>query len=204
MNNKVNILGAGGHAKVMIEIAELLYIEIDKVFDRNPSIQNILDYDVVNDLENIYLSDNLFLALGNNKARQDNARSYSTSQYVNLIHPSAVLSKRISLGVGNAIMAGVIINSSSSVGNHCIINTTASIDHDCIIEDYAHISPKVGLADGVHIGEGSHIGVGATVRQQIKIDKWCTIGAGAVVINDVEDYSVVVGNPAKQIKRNDE
>lgn len=67
-----------------------------------------------------------------------------------------------------------------------------------------HISPRVALAGNVHIGEGSHIGIGATVNQQVVIGKWCTIGAGSVVINNVEDYGVVVGNPGKMIKFNDE
>lgn len=202
-NTKVDIIGAGGHAKVVIEIAELLGLSINKVYDCNPSIVKVLDYEVDHNFEKVALSNNLFFAIGNNKARQENAKFYPQCSK-SLIHPNAVISRRVTLGVGNVIMAGVVINSNCTIGNYSIINTSASIDHDCVVGDYVHISPMVALAGGVHIGEGSHIGIGAIVNQQITIGKWCTIGAGAVVINDVEDYAVVVGNPAKTIKINGE
>lgn len=201
--NKIDILGAGGHAKVVIEIAELSHLEINKIYDCNSALQNILDYEVSDNLEEMALSESLFFALGNNKARRDNAILYPR-HFINLIHPAATLSKRVKIGAGNVIMAGAVINSSVSIGDHCIVNTCASIDHDCNIGDYVHISPRVALAGNVHIGEGSHIGIGATVNQQVVIGKWCTIGAGSVVINNVEDYGVVVGNPGKMIKFNDE
>jgi len=84
-----------------------------------------------------------------------------------------------------------------------IINTNASVDHDCKIHDFAHISPQVGLAGGVEIGEGTHIGIGACIIQNITIGKWATIGAGTVVLKNVPDYAVVVGNPGKIIKYNE-
>jgi len=71
-----------------------------------------------------------------------------------------------------------------------------------MIEDFVHISPNSALAGGVEIGEGSQIGIGASVIQGIKVGKWCVIGAGAVIINDIPDYSVVVGNPGRIIKKN--
>ena len=58
------------------------------------------------------------------------------------------------------------------------------------------------MAGGVHIGEGTHIGIGAIVIEGIKIGKWCKIGAGSVVLEDIPDYSTAVGVPAKIIKVN--
>jgi len=197
----INIVGAGGHAKVVIEMAELLGYEIDGIYDDDPSVASILDYKV-NEKEAVIDEADLVLAMGSNFARKQKA-DILKANYINVIHPNAILSKRIKLGNGNVVMAGVVINSSCFIGNHCIINTSASIDHDCVIGDFVHIAPKVGLAGGVHIGEGSHVGIGATVKQQVVIGKWCTIGAGSVVIDNIADHAVVVGNPAKVIRYND-
>ena len=60
-------------------------------------------------------------------------------------------------------MGGVVINADTAIGKHCIINTNASVDHDCVVEDFVHISPNSGLAGGVEVGEGSQIGIGASV-----------------------------------------
>jgi acetyltransferase EpsM len=97
-------------------------------------------------------------------------------------------------------MAGVIVNASVEIGNHCIINTAAVIEHDCTIKDYVHICPNATLAGNVTIGEGAQIGVGAKVIQGVKIGKWSIIGAGAVVTKDIPDNCTAVGIPAKPIK----
>lgn len=65
-----------------------------------------------------------------------------------------------------------------------------------------NISPNAALAGNVTIGEGTHVGMGASIIQGIKIGKWCTIGAGAVIIQDIPDGATVVGNPGKIIKIN--
>jgi sugar O-acyltransferase (sialic acid O-acetyltransferase NeuD family) len=199
MDNELYILGAGGHAKVIIEIAELLEYKIAGVFDQNENIKNILNYPVSQDFQILLKQQNIFFAFGNNQSRKKNSESFRSNCF-NLIHPSTVISKNIDLGCGNAIMAGVVINSSVKIGDFCIINTSASIDHDCEIGNYAHVSPKVALAGNVKVKEGAQIGIGACVKQNITIGKWAIVGAGAVVINDVPDYAVVVGNPSRIIK----
>ena len=197
---KVHIVGAGGHAKVVIEIAEMLGYEIADVYDQNEKVKEILNYPVCHDFSAIPRMDNLFFALGSNLNRKKNAE-HVQSQYINLIHPAAVVSKNIHWGTGNAVMAGVVINSSCKIGNHCIINTSASIDHDCEIGDYVHISPQAALAGNVTVLEGAQIGIGACVKQNITIGKFSVIGAGSVVLQDVPDNAIVIGNPARIMKR---
>ena len=196
MSKDLYILGAGGHSKVIIEIAEDLGYKIISILDDNPTVENIFQYKVFPSSDNINISENLFLAVGNNINRKKIASKF-TAPELNLIHPSAVVSKRTIFGYGNAVMAGVVINSSVKIGNHCIINTSASIDHDCEIDDFVHISPNASLAGNVRVMEGAHVGIGATVKQDITIGKWSVVGAGAVVINDVPNNAVVVGNPAR-------
>lgn len=200
MNRKISIIGAGGHAKVVIEIAELLKYDISGVFDQNKDIQSILNYPVSNTFRK---SDegNVFYALGSNLKRKKNAQDFGTPN-INLIHPNAVVSKRTEMGMGNIIMAGAIVNSSVIIGSNCIINTGAIIDHDCHIGDYVHISPGVAMAGNVTVKEGAQVGIGACVKQNITIGEWSVVGAGAVVISDVPPNVVVVGNPARYLKPN--
>lgn len=202
MNKVINVFGAGGHAKVVIEIAEELGVQIENVFDQNRTIQMILDYPVSHDEMEISSKENVFLALGDNYNRKTNSQYYQTVNF-NLIHPSAIISKSAELGIGNTVMAGAIINSSVKIGHHCVINTSSCIDHDCEIADFVHISPNAALAGNVKVEEGSQIGISACVKQNVTIGKWSIVGAGAVVVNDVPDFVVVVGNPARIIKRND-
>ncbi len=199
MDKDIYILGAGGHAKVVIEIAEDLGYNIKGIYDQNINVNRILQYPVSNDIESLLQKKNVFYAIGGNYNRKLNAQKYNSADF-NLIHPSSVISKSTSLGQGNVVMAGVVINSSVKVQNYCVINTSACIDHDCEIEDYAHISPNAALAGNVKVLEGAQVGVGASIKQNITIGKWSIVGAGAVVINDVPDNVVVVGNPAKVIK----
>lgn len=194
------LIGANRHAKVILELAELLSFPIGGLIEKNPAIKELLGYPVSTS-EPIPDKDNSFIiSIGSNKIRKKLALNLDVN-FATLIHPKSSISKRSSIGVGTVVMAGVVVNSSSKIGKHAILNTNCSVDHDCLIEDYVHISPNAALAGGVQVGEGSHIGIGASVIQGIKIGKWCTIGAGAVIIRDVPDYATVVGNPGRVIKQ---
>jgi len=195
---EIDVYGASGHAKVIIEILEENGIKINRIVDDNNSLTALYGYKVYKEV----ISTNLVLAIGNNKIRYFLANSLKVNTFPKVIHPKAILSKRAILQSGTVVMAGATINADASIGQHCIINTNASVDHDCIISDYVHISPNAALAGNVEVNEGTHVGIGASIIQGVKIGKWCTIGAGTVVIKDVPDYAVVVGNPGKIIKYN--
>ncbi len=177
---------------------------IDNIIDDNPKTDTILGLPILRSTDADFSAiKSMIISIGNNKVRQRISDKIKVN-YVNAIHPTAILSPTVSLGKGTVIMAGAIINPDAVIGDHCIVNTGAVIEHDCHIADFVHVSPSVSLAGNVAIGEGSHIGIGAKVIQGIKIGKWATIGAGAVIIKDIPDYAVVVGNPGKIIKYNQE
>lgn len=198
--NKLLLYGAGGHAKVIAEIAEYRGYTDICFFENDRTKETMLGYPVVSSPD---IKTNFLIAIGNNTIRKKIAESLS-SNFIKLIHPQTNISKRSEVGVGTVIMAGVTINVETRIGKHCIINTNASVDHDCVLENYVHLSPNVALAGNVTVGEGTHVGIGACVIQGVKIGKWCTIGAGTVVIRDVPDGSTVVGNPARIIKHKEE
>jgi sugar O-acyltransferase (sialic acid O-acetyltransferase NeuD family) len=193
------IYGASGHGKVIAEIAEDLNEEIKGFIDDNEAIASLLDYPVIR-YEDSDTTNALILGIGNNRVRKRIAGILNSRVFKTLIHPRSMISKRVNVGLGTAVMAGCTINSSVEIGNHCILNTNSSVDHDCVINNFVHISPNASLAGNVLVGEGTHIGMGAMIIQGIKIGKWSTIGAGAVVIEDVPDFATVVGIPGKVIK----
>ena len=193
----MNIYGASGHARVIIDILLSIKEEIDVIYDVNPQIRNILGYKVVNSTQELDNRIHSVIAIGNNRIRKKVAVSVGGAFVPFLAHPTTVVSPSSQIGEGTVIMPLAAINSQVLIGRHCIINTGAVVEHDSILEDYVHISPKAAVAGNVRIGEGSHIGTGAVVIPGITIGKWTTIGAGSVIIKDVPDYATVVGNPGR-------
>jgi|SRR5690606_731514 len=196
---KLFIYGAGGHSKVVAEIAELVGYNDISFFEDYSDKGSLLGYPIATGIDE---GEDCVMAIGNNEIRKKLVLSLN-NRFIRLINPSANISRSSSIEEGTVVMAGVTINAQSRVGKHCIINTNSSIDHDCFLSDYVHLSPNVALAGNVTIGEGTHVGIGACIIQGVKIGKWCTIGGGTVVIRDVPDGATVVGNPGRVIKRKD-
>ena len=185
---------------MIIEIIEKAGNSINGLFDDDPLKRELLGYKVSNeksifDLANV----DWIIGIGNNEIRKKIGEGRFLS-FGTAIDSKATISGRIEIGKGTVIMPGVTINSSTRIGKHSIINTNSSVDHDCMLGDYVHVSPGATLCGSVIVKEGAHIGAGATIIPGITIGKWAKIGAGSVIINDVPEYSTVVGNPGKIIK----
>jgi sugar O-acyltransferase (sialic acid O-acetyltransferase NeuD family) len=196
--------GASGHGKVIIEAHTASGEKVTGILDDNTAIKALLSYPVSGKYEQGKFPGALYcVSIGNNCIRKKIANSIS-EKFGRVTHPDAVTAPSCVIGQGTVVMAGVIINAESRIGDHVILNTGSVVDHDCVIEDFVHVSPNATICGGVHIGEGTHIGAGATVIQNIRVGKWATIGAGAVIIEDVPDYSVVVGVPGVIKKFNKE
>lgn len=189
------LYGASGHAKVICSVLESLSMPIHGIFDDNPAIASLNEYNVLGSYKATHLpNDSIIISIGDNKIRKLIANKIS-HEFGQCIASSAICDRNSQIGEGTVVLHNVIVQRDVVIGKHCIINTSASIDHDCVISDFVHVSPGVTLCGAVSIGEGSHVGAGATVIQNIKIGRWCVIGAGTVVINDIPDYSMVVGIP---------
>lgn len=199
----MHIIGANGHAKVIIDIITLNITKISGIWDDNRTIKTLNNFPVNGSIEDFKQlnTDQFVLAIGNNSIRKKIAQKLLQTKLL-ILHPTSAIASSVVLGGGTVLMANTSINANANIGEHVIINTNASVDHDCKIANFAHLSPQVGIAGNVEIGEGTHVGIGASIIQGIKIGKWATIGAGAVIIRDVPDYAVVVGNPGKIIKYN--
>lgn len=203
------IVGAGGHAAVVAEAAQLVEAWDDICFidDKYADLNEIMGLPVVGDLSSVQelKGDGVefIVAIGDNQTRlklhQDIAEN--GGQLVSVVHPSAAVSRSAVVQPGTAIMAQSAINARTTIGVACVVNTGATIDHDCQIESGVHISPGAHLAGGVSVGERAWIGIGASVINNVSIGSAALVGAAAAVLSDVPANRTVVGIPAREIVR---
>jgi len=202
-NNKpIIILGAGRHAKVLIDLISKSGREILGVTDPGKNVgedcvgvkvlgtdQKIFEYspsevELVNGLAEFNKKD---LRIKITKMMEE--RGYF---FTPVIHPSAVISSNVIVSQGVQIMAGVIIQNGSEIGCSTIINTGAIIDHDCKVNENCHIAPGVILNGSVTVDHSSHIGTGSSVVQDIKIGSGCIIAAGSIIYKDIPDNIKII------------
>lgn len=204
MNKDLLILGAGGHAKVVIEAARICGFNPIAVFDDNDSLigKSILGVPVKGKITELPddTSGNAFIAIGNTIIRKRIAQRLVNLSWPALIHSAAFVSSSAKIGEGSIVCAGAIVQSSAVIGRQVIINTGAKIDHDCEIGDFAHVCPGCNLAGASIIDEGAMIGTGTSVIPLKRVGAWATIGAGAAVVSDIPSGVVAVGVPARIIK----
>ena len=201
MNNRLIIIGAGGHGKVIADNAlKNGYFNINFVDDHAtgtcmgfPIIGTSDEIDPLNDGKTDFI-----IGVGSNEIRKRIAETYNVN-WVSLIHPSAQIGTEVTIGKGTVVMAGAVINVCSAVGSHCIINSGAIVEHDNVLGDYVHISPRAALGGTVWVGDLTHIGIGAVVKNNIAVCDHCVIGAGAVVVKEIKDSGTYVGVPSREI-----
>jgi len=205
MKDKLLIIGASGHGKVIADMARQINHWKDISFaDDALAGQSVMGFKVIGITEDAFsLIDqyDMIVGIGKNSTRkqlQDRLEAAGAS-IPTLIHPNAVIGAEVEIGVGSVVMAGAVINCSSRIGKGCIINTGATVDHDNVIDDYVHISPGVHISGTVHIGMLTWLGVGSVISNNLKITSNCIIGAGAVVIRDLVHPGTYVGVPARRV-----
>lgn len=206
------IYGAGGHAKVVLDILRANRETIAGVMDDQLDLDEWNGLKFLGNLKTLDKEDSLYkealfiVAVGHNESRKRIAENLDREgmKFGLAIHPSAIVSPNCTIGEGTVIMPNAVINTDTKIGRHVIINTSSSVDHDCHIDDFAHISPGARLAGGVSIGKGSHVGIGANIIPGIKIGNETVIGAGATVIHHLPDRITAVGVPAVIKNKRDE
>ena len=213
MNNKLTPvlgIGAGGHARVVIEILRLsggyeiigLLDQKEELWGTSVSGIKVLGND--NMLGEIHAGGVRCAFIGVGVVQRTTHRQRIHEQVrrngfvlARAVHPKAVVSVDAEIGEGPTIMAGAIVNVAARIGENVIINSGAIIEHDCVIADHVHVATGAHLSGGVIVHTGALIGIGAVIKQGITVGRDAVVGAGAVVIKDVADGATVVGVPAK-------
>lgn len=197
--NKLIIIGASGHGKVVADVAVHCGYKDIVFLDNDPEIKNCAGYPVLGpDTMTSELEGDVFVAVGNAETRKKLMERDANRNFPVLIHPSAVIAEDVKIRDGSVVMAGAVINPGARIGKGCIINTSSSVDHDCMVGDYVHVSVGAHLSGTVAIGTRTWIGAGAIVSNNVDICADCVIGAGAVVIKDIDEPGTYVGVPAKK------
>jgi UDP-perosamine 4-acetyltransferase len=205
------LLGAGGHARVLIDAARAMGgLDVVAVVDDNTNLhgRTFEGAPVVGALTELARLreegiEAVLLGIGSVEISDLRAALFERVSALGfrmpiVRHPSATIAAR-SLGDATVLFAKTVVNPGARIGRNVIINTGALIDHDVTIEDHVHVSPGVNIAGGVRIGAQSHIGIGSTVIQGVRIGARALIAAGAVVIRDVPDGARVAGVPARPL-----
>ena len=194
--NKIYIYGASGHGLVVADIAKLCgYKEVIYVDDGD---NDNLSFEDIRSNNKIPLA----FGIGDNNVRHSLFEKVIKSRFevVTLVHPSAIISPSVTIGIGSVVMANVIINAKSKIGKCVILNSSSIIEHENIIEEFTHISPAVALSGNVTIEAFTHIGIGSCIKQGITVGKNCIVGAGSTVLKNIEDNKMCFGTPCKIIR----
>ena len=206
---RIIVIGGGGHAKAVIDVLERQgryaiagYLDIHQ-----PKGHRCLGYENVEEKDDFRRAAKDLGARGGIIAIGDNAKRALLAaavravlpefHFVTAVHPSAILGKNVVVGAGTVVMAGVVINPDTRVGEHCIINTRASLDHDNLLGSFVSIAPGVTTGGNVAVGDSSAVGLGANIIHGIIVGEHAVIGAGSTVIENIPSYVVAFGSPAK-------
>lgn len=210
-NKKICILGAGGFGR------EVLCCLIDGIKTTNHKIEEIACF-MVND-ENFKEKKimgvdvipqskfdpglyNVVVAIGDPSARKSVVASLpKQTTYTSIIHPSVVIPEWVEIGEGSIITAGTILTCNIKIGKHAHLNLHTTIGHDCIMGDFFTTAPAANISGNCHFGDCVYFGTSSAIRKRVKICDNVTIGMGGVVVKDITEEGVYIGNPLKKLEK---
>ncbi|GEN30141.1 acyltransferase [Cerasibacillus quisquiliarum] len=206
------IVGSGGFSKQVIEIVEKnneqkqIYNLVGLVDDdKEKQKSEVLGYKILGTTDFLHEYSKVnkvygVIAISNTKIRKQLASKLNNVEWINLIHPDAILTKYMKLGKGNVISGGVVINPDCKLGNHCHLNIGTTLGHDVKLSDYVTVMPGSRISGNVHLKRNTLVGTGSTIIQNITINENTMLGAGTVIIKDTERNGLYVGVPGQKIK----
>ena len=206
MNNSLLIWGAGGHAKVVLDIARATgsFDAIDFIDDdAERAGVPFCDCPTMDGPWELHrmAGRSFVVAIGDNRARAQcfhRALDHGLTPE-SLLHSTAVIAPSASIGRGTVIMAGAIVNAGAVIGENCILNSGSIVEHDCKIGPHVHISPRAVLGGGASVRAFAHIGIGAILLPGALVGEESIVGAGAVVLEEAPARCTVVGVPARAL-----
>lgn len=206
------VIGSSGHAKVILDAVEAEgRYRVEGLIDSvNPDGPGVLGYPVLGAEARLpgLLTDRqvegCVVAIGDNWTRDlvstRLAAVAPSLRFVTVVHPKAHVGRGSVVGDGSVVLAGAVINPGSTVGRGCILNTNSSLDHDSWMGDFSSLAPNATTGGNVRIGDHAAVALGASVLEGRTVGRHTVIGAGAVVIDDVADFCIAYGVPARVVR----
>lgn len=213
------IVGTGGLGRQLHELIEDIQdakagtqrLEMLGWLDSNPEVHGaeVHGLPVLGDLD--WIKDHagvevvIAVATPHNRRKVvERLHAYGHTRFATLIHPTAIIGRRVSIGEGTVICSRVNVNTDLQIGRHVLVNGLSTIAHDDVIHDYVSIAPSANISGNVTLGEGVDFGTNATVNQGLQIGAWSIVGSGAVVVKSLPANCTAVGVPAKLIRQRPE
>jgi acetyltransferase EpsM len=200
---RIAVLGAGGHATVIVATLHAMGREVTALFDDAPEHHGcyVLGVPVCGPIADVTKSSctHAIIGVGDNSTRKRISQEIEI-EWTTAVHPFSAVHPGVPIGPGSVVFAGGVVQPGARIGAHVILNTKASVDHHCQVGDYSHVADG-HVGGSALLGEGVFLALGATVLPGLNIGDWAVVGAGAVVVRNVEPATTVVGVPARPIRR---
>jgi sugar O-acyltransferase (sialic acid O-acetyltransferase NeuD family) len=210
-NNKICIIGTGGFGREVlcclidlyrsskINIFENVYFMVSDEYYKEETVMGVKVIKLSDFVTSEY---NVFVAIGNPQARRKIVESLPLqTNYLTIIHPSALVSDFTEIGEGSIITAGTILTCNLKIGKHAHLNLNTTIGHDCVIGDYFTTAPATNISGNCKIGDSVYFGTNSAVKEGISICSDVTIGMGGVVVKDINEKGIYIGNPLRKLER---
>jgi sugar O-acyltransferase (sialic acid O-acetyltransferase NeuD family) len=208
---KICILGAGGFGRevlcCLIDAIATTNLKIEEiacfmVSDEHFKENKIMGVDVIPQSKFDPSLYKVVVAIGDPSSRKRVVESLpKKTEYTTIIHPSAIISEWVKIGEGSVITAGTILTCNISIGKHAHLNLQTTIGHDCTIGDFFTTAPAANISGNCLFGECVYFGTNSSVRQGVQICDNVTIGMGGVVVKDITEEGVYIGNPLKKLEK---
>ncbi|MEO1012668.1 MAG: acetyltransferase [Bacteroidota bacterium] len=206
------IFGASGHGSVVLDCIEkekkYHVVGFMDSFKRKGSLLNgytILgsEFDLPYLIEKYTISGGI-IAIGDNWVRKSLkeriAKVVPEFDYIHSVHPKAVIGKNVHIGKGTVVLPGAVVEANALIGDFCIINTNASLGHGGRMGNYSSLAPKCCTGGHFILGRFSAVCLGANVIDNITISEHTVVGAGSLVVGNLDSYTVAYGTPAKKVR----
>ncbi len=196
------IIGGGGHAKAVADLAIKNGFNIVGFLDDNDKVTEMLGLKRLGKLEDCekYADSARFvIGIGGSDVRKRVFKAYKL-EYQTLVHPSAVIGTNVVIGNGAVVLANAVINADAKIGKHSIINTAAVIEHDCTVGDFTMVAPGSVVCGFSKIGNNCWIGARSVVNSVISICDNTTVGSGGVVVKNIVEPGTYIGVPVRRSK----
>lgn len=202
-DNRIFLIGAGDHAKVVLSALEACGFECAGIYDDNPALwgRSLWCLPILGQVAEMPDDVDIMavVAVGDNGVRRDICGRFKNVRWPAVVHPRSIVDSSVRLGEGTIVIAGCIIESDTVVGRQSILNSGCYLGHDTEVGDYCHAAPRSATGNNVTLGEGVFLGIGSLVRPYTAIGGWTTVGLGGAVVKNIGPGGIWMGSPARMM-----